>query len=239
MNAPAAQNAGLPELSVIIPVYNEKNTIGKIVDLVRAVPVDKEIIIVDDGSTDGTRDFVRDEYAGKAGFTALFHEQNRGKGKAIRTGILHARGRAIIIQDADLEYDPKDYPKLLDPFRQGRAAVVYGSRFLEGKKVTSGWHRFVNYCLTSFTNILYGSKLTDMETCYKLFSAETLKGLRLESSGFEIEVELTAKILKSGEKILETPISYKGRSFHEGKKIGWLDGFKALAALARYRFTGP
>ena len=225
-----------PELSVIVPVYNEKATVRRIVALIESVPVKKEIIIVDDGSADGTTELIRKEFSGRPGFVTLFHERNRGKGSAIRTGIQHAAGQALIIQDADLEYDPKDYLELLKPFREGRASVVYGSRFLGSKKVTSSWHRFVNYFLTSFTNLLYGSHLTDMETCYKLFKTHALGRLDLRSTGFEIEVELTAKTLKAGENILEVPISYKGRSFHEGKKIGWLDGFKALSALVRYRF---
>ena len=225
-----------PELSVIVPVYNEKGTVRRILALVQDVPVRKEIIVVDDGSTDGTAQLLRAEFGSKEGFVTLFHERNQGKGSAIRTGIRQARGTAVIIQDADLEYNPRDYAELLKPMREGRASVVYGSRFLEGKRVTSGWHRFVNYFLTAFTNLLYGSHLTDMETCYKLFRTESLRRLSVESAGFEIEVELTAKTLKSGERILEVPISYKGRSFHEGKKIGWTDGLKAMSALVRYRF---
>lgn len=222
---------------MIIPVFNERNTVMKILDLIRAVPFPKEMVIVDDGSTDGTREMLQSDVVGQKDYLVLFHERNQGKGAAIRTGIKNVSGDAVIIQDADLEYDPEDFLRLLKPLMEDRARIIYGSRFLSRRKVTGSWHRFVNYGLTFFTNALYGSKLTDMETCYKLFSVETLKGLRLESSGFEIEVELTAKILRSGEKILEVPISYKGRSFHEGKKIGWLDGFKALAALVRYRFS--
>ncbi len=224
------------ELSVIVPVYNEKNTIRRIVELIRAVPIEKEVVIVDDGSLDGTRELIRSEFSGKKNFVTIFHDRNLGKGSAIRTGIRAASGKAIIIQDADLEYDPSDYVTLLKPLAEGKAKVVYGSRFLRKKKVTSAWHRFVNYFLTTATNFLYGSRLTDMETCYKLFSSQTLRSLPLTSTGFEIEVELTARLLRSGEKILEVPISYKGRSFHEGKKIGWRDGLKALAALIRYRF---
>ena len=226
-----------PGLSVIIPAYNEKDTILDIVRLVESVPVDKEIILVDDGSTDGTRELVRSEFKGKKGMVLILHEKNRGKGSAIRTGIAAASGESIIIQDADMEYDPADYPALLEAMRQSGSHVVYGSRFLSGKKVTSAWHRFVNYFLTSLTNCLFGSKLTDMETCYKLFRSELLKSLRIRSEGFEIEVEITAKTLLKKERIVEVPISYKGRSFHEGKKIGWKDGVKAVWMLVRYRFS--
>lgn len=226
----------MTKLSVIVPVYNEQHTILKIVEAIQASLVPKEIVLVDDGSTDGTRELIRSHFSGREGFKVIFHENNQGKGRAVRTGIRAATGQAIIIQDADLEYDPSDYLILLKALEEGPEKVVYGSRFLRKQKVTSSWHRFVNYFLTAFTNLLFGSYLTDMETCYKLFSAEALRGLTLESSGFEIEVELTAKALKSGLKIREVPISYKGRSFHEGKKIGWLDGFKAMVALVRYRF---
>ena len=226
----------ISKLSVIIPVFNERNTVMKILDLIRAVPFPKEMVIVDDGSTDGTREILQSRVTGQKDCVVLFHERNQGKGAAIRTGIGSISGDAVIIQDADMEYDPEDFLKLLKPLTENRSRIVYGSRFLGRKKVTTSWHRFINYFLTAFTNWIYGSDLSDMETCYKLFLSEVLRGLSLESSGFEIEVELTAKALRSGEKILEVPISYKGRSFHEGKKIGWIDGFKALAALVRYRF---
>lgn len=224
------------KLTVVVPVYNEVKTVQKLVETVQLVPVKKEIVIVDDGSTDGTRELIRQRFAGREGFNAIFHEKNRGKGAAIRTGIGAASGDAIIIQDADLEYDPMDYLPLMQALEKNGVNVVFGSRFLGGKKVTGSLHRAVNYFLTALTNILYGSRLTDMETCYKLFRARTLKNLPLSSDGFEIEVELTAKTLKAGEKIVEIPVSYKGRSYHEGKKIGWKDGVKAVVSLWHYRF---
>lgn len=224
------------KLSVIVPVYNEKNTIKKILDLILLVPVEKEIIVVDDGSSDGTRTVIQEKFSGHPEIRIIFHEKNTGKGKAIRTGIAAASGDAVIIQDADLEYDPMDYLKLTEALEKNGVSVVYGSRFLDKTHVTSSWHRFVNFFLTAVTNFLFSSKLTDMETCYKLFRTPLIKGLDLKSDGFEIEVELTAKVLKLGEKIMEVPISYKGRSFHEGKKIGWKDGFNAIFMLVRYRF---
>ncbi len=224
------------KLSVIVPVYNEKDTVERIIQVIRAVPVDKEILVVDDGSTDGTREIIRSKIASQPDVKAIFHERNYGKGRAIRTGIAEASGQAIIIQDADLEYDPMDYPRLLSAMEKSGSNIVYGSRFLEKKKVTSPWHRAVNYSLTLLTNVLFFSRLTDMETCYKLFKTPTLRKLDIRSDGFEIEVELTAKALKAGEKIIEVPVSYKGRSFHEGKKIGWTDGVNAVFSLLRYRF---
>jgi glycosyltransferase involved in cell wall biosynthesis len=227
----------MPTLSVLIPVYNEKNTLRELVEAVQAVPLKKEIILVDDGSTDGTRELIRQQFSGSEGFKVIFHEKNKGKGAAIRTGIAAATGDAVIIQDADLEYNPMDFLPLTQALEKNSANIVFGSRFLAGKKVTSAWHRAVNYLLTALTNALYGSRLTDMETCYKLFRARTLKELPLESDGFEIEVELTAKALRAGERIIEIPVSYKGRSYHEGKKIGWRDGVKAVGCLWKYRFA--
>ena len=224
------------KLSVIIPVYNEKNTIQRIIALVEAVPLAKEVVIVDDGSNDGSRELIRMCFEGRNGFKLIFHEKNQGKGKAIETGIRAASGDAVIIQDADLEYDPQDYLKLLRAMEENRVNVVYGSRFLGGVKVTAWWHRSVNYFLTLLTNVLYGSRLTDMETCYKLIKTGTLRNITIESSGFEIEAELSAKLLKMKERILEVPISYKGRSYHQGKKIGWRDGVQAVITLFYYRF---
>ncbi|OGW83062.1 MAG: glycosyl transferase [Omnitrophica bacterium RIFCSPHIGHO2_02_FULL_51_18] len=224
------------KLSVVVPVYNERNTIEKILEAILAVPLEKEIVIVDDGSNDGTRELIRERFSQHRDLKLIFHEKNKGKGEAVHTGIREASGDMVIIQDADLEYDPKDYVPLIQNMERSGINVVYGSRFLNKQKVTSDWHRFVNYFLTALTNGLFGVRLTDMETCYKLFRAPLIKRMPLRSRGFEIEVELTAKLLKSGEKILEVPISYKGRSFHEGKKIGWRDGIKAVVALFRYRF---
>ena len=224
------------KLSVIIPVFNEKNTIAALIAQVRAVPVEKEIVLVDDGSNDGTRELLKERFLNEPGVRVFFHEKNKGKGSAVRTGIREADGDALIIQDADLEYNPGDYKTLLETLDRLQANVVYGSRFMGKKGVTTPWHYFVNYFLTFLTNLLFSSQLTDMETCYKLFRADVLKKLPLRSEGFEIEVELTARTLLAGEKIIEVPISYKGRAFHEGKKIGWKDGFKAVAQLFRYRF---
>ena len=223
------------KLSVIVPVYNEKDTIEKIMEAILSVPINKEILLVDDGSSDGTQKVIREKFSDKKEVRLFFCEKNAGKGNAIRTGIEAASGDAMIIQDADLEYDPMDYLRLIKILEEASANVVYGSRFMEKKKVTAFWHRFVNYFLTLTTNLLYFSHLTDMETCYKLFRSSLVKKLDLRSNGFEIEVELTAKTLKLGEKIREVPITYQGRSFHEGKKIGWKDGIKAFFLLFYYR----
>ena len=225
-------------LSVIIPVFNEQKSIAAILRKIMAVPVDKEIVLVDDGSTDGTRELILRDFPVSEKMKVIFHEKNQGKGRAIRTGIEASTGAAVIIQDADREYEPMDYLKLLDALDREGVNVIYGSRFLEKRKVTSFWHRAVNYFLTLCTNVLFSSRLTDMETCYKLMRSELVKNLSLESNGFEIEVELTAKILKKRERIVEVPISYKGRTFHEGKKIGWKDGFKAVWMLVHYRLQG-
>ena len=220
-----------------MPVYNEKNTLLSIVQRVSEVPISKEIILVDDGSNDGTRELIREHLGQRPDVRVIFHSKNLGKGGAIRTGIGAASGEWTLIQDADLEYDPKDYLSLLRAADGGTVNVVYGSRFLSGKRVTSFWHRRVNGFLTGLTNLLFGAKLTDMETCYKLFRTPLLKALSLRSDGFEIEVELTAKTLKRHEKIAEVPISYQGRSFHEGKKIGWQDGLKAVYYLFCHRLS--
>jgi len=226
------------KLSIIIPVYNEEATIRAILDKVRAVDIgmDKEIIVVDDGSHDRTREILKQEEA-KGDIRVVYHDRNRGKGAAVRTGIAAAQGDFVIIQDADLEYDPQDYPKLLKPLLDGEADVVYGSRFLGGAgEAMLSLHRLGNKFLTAITNLLYGSSLSDMETCYKVFRAELIKSIPLHSNRFEIEPEITAKLLKRGYKIREVPIRYKGREFHEGKKITWKDGFDALWTLLKYRF---
>jgi len=225
----------VPKLSVIVPVYNERETVREIIALVASVPVDKEIIVVDDGSTDGTSRVLREHFSAAPGVRVAFHEKNRGKGAAVRTGIAMAEGELTIIQDADLEYEPSDYLALIAALDSRGTNVVYGSRFLAKKRVTGSLHRFVNWFLTTLTNVLFGAHLTDMETCYKLYRTRTLQALPLKSEGFELEVELTARTLKSGEKIVEVPVSYKGRSYHEGKKIGWTDGVKAVLELVGYR----
>jgi len=225
-----------PLLSVIMPVYNERETLSEILARVRAVDLPKEIVVVDDGSTDGSRDLLREEEK-KGGLRVFYHEVNKGKGAAVRTGLEHASGDFIIIQDADLEYDPRDYPKLLKPLLEGQAEVVYGSRFMEFGKTMFFLQALGNRIVTLVTNLLYGTSLSDMETCYKVFRAEVIKSIPLRSRRFELEPEITAKLLKRGYHIHEVPISYQGREYHEGKKLTWRDGIKALWALLKYRFV--
>ena len=227
------------KLSVIMPVFNEKETIEKIVEKVRALSIDKEIIIVDDCSTDGTREILESKYSrGDSEIKVIFQEKNQGKGSAIRKGLDYAGGDYVIIQDGDLEYDPEEYLKLLAEVKTSEDKAVYGSRFLFHSVKMSPLHRFGNRFLTLITNFLYGSKLTDMETCYKLIEKSLLKELSLKSKHFEIEPEITAKILRKGIRIKEVPIDYLGRKFHEGKKISWKDGFSSLWTLVKYRFRG-
>jgi glycosyltransferase involved in cell wall biosynthesis len=222
------------KLTVLIPVYNEKNSIKEIVERVKKIPMYKEIIIIDDFSTDGTRDVLpqlRDKDT-----IILYHEKNKGKGAALRTGIQHATGDYIIVQDADMEYDPNDYFKLLSLVVEGKAKIVYGSRFKGKHEFSSLSHYLGNILLTGITNFLYGVILTDMETCYKLVPAELMKRLNIKANRFDFEPEITAKLLRSGYKIVEVPISYKGRGVHEGKKISWKDAFSAIWTLVKYRF---
>ena len=224
-----------PKLSVVIPVYNEKKSLLEILQRVQAVPIEKEIILVDDFSTDGTRDLLQN--LEKQKFKVLYHERNRGKGAALRTGFQHATGDFVIVQDADLEYDPNDYPKLLQPILDGRADVVYGSRFSGDRRNMTSLHTLGNVLLTGITNVFYRTSITDMETCYKLFRRETIQGIRIECDRFNFEPEVTAKLLKRRLRIVEVPISYSARSFSEGKKITWRDGFSAVWTLIKYRFT--
>ncbi|MCX7840867.1 MAG: glycosyltransferase family 2 protein [Anaerolineae bacterium] len=221
------------KLSILIPVYNERATILEILKRVQAAPYEKEIIAVDDGSTDGTRELL----AQAQGVTVLYHDRNRGKGAAIQTALAHATGDIVIIQDADLEYDPRDYKQLIEPIIEGRAKVVYGSRFLGPRMAMFFWHMVANKALTLMTNILYDAILSDMETGYKAFRADVIKGMRLRSRRFDFEPEVTAKILKRGIRIFEVPISYYGREYSEGKKIGVKDGFVAIWTLLKYRFV--
>ena len=226
------------KLSVLVPVYNEAKSILTVIGRIEKVSLDKEIILVDDYSDDGTRELLRD-YCDKNNsiIKAFYHDKNIGKGAAVKTALNYAEGDYAIIQDGDLEYDPQDYIRLLDEAERTEADVVYGSRFLTTWRSTSFPHFLVNKFLTVITNILYGSNLTDMETCYKMIRTDLFKDLNLESERFEIEPEITAKLLKRGYKITEVPISYKGRSYHEGKKITWKDGIATLWALVRFRYT--
>ena len=223
------------KLSVVMPVYNEAETVREIVSQVLAVPLEKEILIVDDGSTDGTRDILR-ELDGKSGVRVFLQPTNQGKGAAVSVGFRYAEGDVVVIQDADLEYDPREYLKLLEPIENGHADVVYGSRFLGGgaRRVLYFWHTVGNRFLTLVSNMFTNLNLTDMETCYKMFRREVVQSLRIESRRFGIEPEITAKVARRGYRIYEVPISYYGRTYEEGKKIGWKDAFSALATIVRH-----
>jgi glycosyltransferase involved in cell wall biosynthesis len=225
-----------PLLSVVMPVYNERATIEEIVRRVFAVPIRIQLIVVDDGSTDGTRDILKALQA-KHGFTLIFQEKNQGKGAALRRGFAEASGDLVVIQDADLEYSPEEYPQLIELICQGRADVVYGSRFLGRHRVFLFTHYLGNRLLTGITNVLYNTMLSDMETCYKVMRLEVLRSMTLQSDSFGIEPELTAKIFKRGYRVYEVPITYDGRGYEEGKKITWRDGLVALWVLLKYRFT--
>jgi glycosyltransferase involved in cell wall biosynthesis len=221
-------------MSVVIPVYNEKDTILELYRAVRGVNLEKEIILVDDFSTDGTRDILpglADEST-----QVYYHDRNRGKGAALRTGFAHATGDIVIIQDADLEYDPQQYPKLIQPILDGKADVVYGSRFVTGdaRRVLFFWHMLGNRFLTLLSNVLTNLNLSDMETCYKVFRREVLEKIAIEEDRFGFEPEITAKIAKLNVRIYEVGISYSGRTYHEGKKIGWKDGVSALRCIVKY-----
>jgi glycosyltransferase involved in cell wall biosynthesis len=225
------------KLSVIMPIFNELNTLAEIVKRVQETGLADEIVLVDDGSTDGTRNLVHG-YQGKEGFTVVLHEENQGKGAAVRSGFLAAKGDIFLIQDADLEYDPQEYPKLLKPIEDGLADVVYGSRFLgASRRVAMFWHMIANRLLTLFTNILYDTILSDMETGYKVFKREVVQDMPLHAKRFEFEPEFTAKILKRDYRIFEVPISFNPRDYEEGKKIGLSDAFEAIWALLKYRFV--
>lgn len=224
-------------LSVIIPVYNEEKNIEKIIKRVQAQKMAKEILIVDDGSLDGTRDILK-KLDGKKKIHVILHEKNQGKGAAVVTGMNAATGDILLIQDADLEYDPRDYPALLQPIEEGLADVVYGSRFLgAAHRVTMFWHQVANKMLTFMTNILYDSILTDMETGYKVFRRNVIEGIHIRSKRFNFEPEFTAKILKRRYRIYEVPITFNPRDYTEGKKIKLKDAFEAVWALIRYRFS--
>ena len=224
------------KLSIVIPAYNEAGTIAQVIERVQAAPYDKQIIVVNDASTDATRETMH-SLNDKTNLEFVTHDRNRGKGAALRTGFARVTGDIVIIQDADLEYDPRDYPKLLEPLLDGRADVVDGSRFLGGPhRVLLFWHAIGNRFLTLLSNALTNINLTDMETCYKAFRADILKDITFKSDRFGFEPEFTAKVAKRGYRIYEVPISYSGRSYAEGKKITWRDGLAALFTIVRFRF---
>ncbi len=226
-------------LSVIIPCYNEAPTIEPVLQRVSDVGLADEIIVVDDGSTDGTRDILkRIEAEERPGLRILYHTHNQGKGAALVTGFAAATSDVFVIQDADFEYDPREYPLLLQPLQEGISSVVYGSRFLGGpRKAMNFWNMIANKGLTLFTNILYNAILSDMETCYKAFRSEVVRDMTIHARSFDFEPEFTAKVLKKGIRIYEVPISYNGREWTEGKKIKWTDAPIALWTLLKYRFT--
>ncbi|MEM7048843.1 MAG: glycosyltransferase family 2 protein [Acidobacteriota bacterium] len=231
----------MARLSIVIPAYNELATVEELLGRVAAAPLadglDREVIVVDDGSTDGTRELLRglEAEARPLPFKLIEQSQNGGKGAALRTGFAAAEGDFLLVQDADLEYDPRDYGKLLQPLLDDEADVVYGSRFLGGPhRVLFFWHYMGNRFLTTLSNMFTDLNLSDMETCYKVFRREMLEGLELRSNRFGIEPELTAKVARRGARIYEVPISYRGRTYAEGKKIGWRDGVSAIWAILRY-----
>ena len=222
-------------LSIVIPVYNEKNTIKEIIRRVRATPFDKEIIIVDDFSDDGTRELLRDMEQ-ETDLKIFYHTINLGKGASLRTGFKSVTGDVVIVQDADLEYDPSEYENLIKPIRENKADVVYGSRFMGGpRRVLYFWHTVGNRLLTLFSNMMTNMNLTDMETCYKVFRREVIQKISIKSNRFGVEPEITAKISRLGVRLYEIPISYDGRKYSEGKKIGWKDGITAFYTIIKFR----
>jgi glycosyltransferase involved in cell wall biosynthesis len=228
----------MPHLSIIIPCYNERETVAEIIKRVQDAAPEAEIVVVDDGSTDGSRDILNGLNGTHPQVRVIMHAKNSGKGAALQTGIQAATGDIILIQDADLEYDPRDYPALLKPIEEGRAEVVYGSRFLGGpRKTMMFWHMVANKMLTLMTNVLYNTILSDMETGYKVFQAKVIKGVPLRARRFDFEPEVTAKMLKRRHHIYEVPISFDPREYSQGKKIGLKDAFEAVWTLLKYRFV--
>src|SRR3954469_5863072 len=225
-----------PLLSVVMPVFNERDTVEEIIRRTLSVPVRTQLVVVDDYSTDGTRDILA-TLQPELGFTLVLQPQNAGKGSALRRGFQDVRGDLVVIQDADLEYSPEEFPQLIELICEGRADVVYGSRFRGRHRVFLFTHYVGNRFLTLVTNVLYNTMLSDMETCYKVMRTKVLRSMTLHSDGFGIEPELTAKIFKRHYRVYEVPITYDGRDYDEGKKITWRDGFVALWVLFRYRFT--
>lgn len=225
-----------PLLTVVVPVYNEVHTVARVVDSVLALPVEKQVVIVDDGSSDGTQQVLQ-RYRNRTGIEVLIHEQNQGKGAALQNGFRLAKGDIVIVQDADLEYDPRDILKVIQPIVDGTSNVVYGSRYMQGHIQDPSWmHRIGNWILTTLSNQMTRSSLTDMETCYKAIRREILQSIKIEQKRFGFEPEITAKLAKRGISIVEVPISYKSRGWDEGKKIGVKDLFSTLWCILRYRF---
>ncbi len=225
-----------PLLTVVMPVYNESATVAEMVGRVLAMPLRIELIAVDDASTDGSREIL-ERLAAQKGFRVLLQERNRGKGAAVRRGFGEASGDVIVVQDADLEYSPEEYPDLLDLIVKGKADAVFGSRFIGRHRCFLFTHYLANMFLNLVTNVLYNTTMTDMETCFKAVRADVLKSIPLKSQRFGIEPEITAKLFKRGARVYEVPITYEGRDYHEGKKITWRDGFPALWTLVKYRFV--
>ncbi|MBI2755294.1 MAG: glycosyltransferase family 2 protein [Chloroflexi bacterium] len=226
------------KVSVVIPCFNEIETVNALLDQVLAVPIEKEVIVVDDCSTDGTRELLKQRVDQRGDIVLRLMPVNGGKGAAVQEGLRVVTGDVVIVQDADLEYDPSDYPALLRPIQTGKARVVYGSRFLGEHKAMYFWHSVGNQMLTLLCNVLFDTTLTDMETCYKVFTVDIAHALRLREPRWGFDPEITARILRMGQRIYEVPISYAGREFHEGKKISWKDGFTVAKVLVRYRFLG-